>query len=91
MSAFIRGKVSKIIHNQFPFYETPGSLTIDRDEVVIPKTAIINNLYVNNETVENLTVIKKRLSGWQLVSFEESYKHKVENGISLFKQKLLNE
>ena len=41
--------------------------------------------------VENLTVIKKRLSGWQLVSFEESYKHKVENGISLFKQKLLNE
>ena len=34
--------------------------------------------------VENLTAIKKRLSGWQLVSFEESYKHKVENGISLF-------
>ena len=41
--------------------------------------------------VENLTVIKKRLSGWQLVSFEESYKHKLENGISLFKQKILNE
>ena len=32
---------------------------------------------------------KKTFSGWQLVSFEESYKHKVENGISLFKQKLL--
>ena len=40
---------------------------------------------------KNLTVIKKRLSGWQLESFEESYTYKIENGISLFKKKLKNE
>ena len=35
---------------------------------------------------ENLIKIKKRLNGWQLKSFNESYKHKIENGISLFKK-----
>ena len=35
---------------------------------------------------ENLIKIKKRLNGWQLKSFKESYKHKLENGISLFKK-----
>ena len=35
---------------------------------------------------ENLDIIKKRLSGWQLKSFEESYTYKIENGISLFKK-----
>ena len=39
----------------------------------------------------NLNEIKKRLSGWQLESFEESYNHKIKNGISLFKKSLLNE
>jgi len=37
---------------------------------------------------ENLDIIKKRLSGWQLKSFEESYTYKIENGISLFKKNL---
>ena len=36
----------------------------------------------------NIEIIKKRLSGWQLESFEESYTYKIENGISLFKKKL---
>tara|TARA_B110000967_G_C18605478_1_gene421348 strand:+ start:137 stop:388 length:252 start_codon:yes stop_codon:yes gene_type:complete len=40
---------------------------------------------------ENLIVAKKRLTGWQLNSFEDSYKHKIENGISLFKKNLINE
>ena len=40
---------------------------------------------------ENLDGIQKRLTGWQLKSFKESYQHKIENGISLFKKKLLNE
>jgi len=40
---------------------------------------------------ENLENIKKRLTGWQLESFEESYAYKIENGISLFKKKLKNE
>ena len=39
----------------------------------------------------NIEVIKTRLNGWQLESFEQSYTHKVENGISLFKKKLNNE
>ena len=39
----------------------------------------------------NLFEIKKRLSGWQLESFEESYNNKIKNGISLFKKSLLNE
>tara|TARA_B100001175_G_C19496542_1_gene635669 strand:+ start:130 stop:378 length:249 start_codon:yes stop_codon:yes gene_type:complete len=38
---------------------------------------------------ENLEVIKKRMSGWQLDSFKESYDHKVNKGISLFKKNLL--
>ena len=40
---------------------------------------------------ENLEIIQKRLTGWQLESFKESYTYKIENGISLFKKKLLNE
>ena len=38
---------------------------------------------------KNLVKIKSRLKGWQLESFEDSYKNKIENGISLFKQKNL--
>ena len=37
----------------------------------------------------NIEIIKKRLTGWQLESFEESYQYKIENGISLFKKTLL--
>ena len=40
---------------------------------------------------DNIKSIRKRLSGWQLDSFEESYTYKIENGISLFKKKLQNE
>ncbi len=38
---------------------------------------------------KNLIEIKSRLNGWQLNSFEDSYKNKVENGISLFKKEIL--
>jgi predicted Fe-S protein YdhL (DUF1289 family) len=40
---------------------------------------------------DNLINIQKRLTGWQLESFKDSYKHKIENGISLFKKNLNNE
>ena len=40
---------------------------------------------------KNIEIIKNRLNGWQLESFEESYQHKIKNGISLFKKNLLNE
>tara|TARA_Y100000590_G_C15467948_1_gene919053 strand:+ start:73 stop:318 length:246 start_codon:yes stop_codon:yes gene_type:complete len=36
----------------------------------------------------NLKNIKKRLNGWQLNSFEESYKHKIATGVSIFKKSL---
>ena len=35
----------------------------------------------------NLSEIKKRLNGWQLKSFLESYENKVNKGISLYKEK----
>ena len=34
----------------------------------------------------NLKEITKRMTGWQLESFKESYNHKIKNGISLFKK-----
>ena len=48
----------------------------------------------NQETTDgwkkkNLIEIKNRLKGWQLESFEESYNHKIEKGISLFKKEML--
>ena len=39
----------------------------------------------------NLNEITKRMSGWQLESFKESYEHKIKNGISLFKKYLIQE
>ena len=40
---------------------------------------------------DNLEIIKKRLSGWQLESFNESYEHKINNGVSLFKKNLIKD
>ena len=38
---------------------------------------------------ENLHLITTRMQGWQLETFRESYEHKKNKGISLFKKKLL--
>jgi len=38
---------------------------------------------------KNLEEIITRMQGWQLDTFKESYKHKLNNGISLFKKNLL--
>ena len=40
---------------------------------------------------ENIIQIEKRLTGWQLESFKESYSYKIKNGISLFKKNLIKE
>jgi predicted Fe-S protein YdhL (DUF1289 family) len=40
--------------------------------------------------MRNVEIIKSRLSGWQLNSFNKSYDFKLKNGISLIKHKLLN-
>lgn len=34
----------------------------------------------------NIETIKKRMSGWQLTTFNESYENKIKEGISLFKK-----
>ena len=39
--------------------------------------------------VENLKIIINRMQGWQLETFKESYEHKKNYGVSLFKKKLL--
>ena len=35
---------------------------------------------------ENITELLKRMSGWQLDSFKESYDNKIKTGISIFKK-----
>ena len=40
---------------------------------------------------ENLQMILTRMRGWQLETFRESYNHKREKGISLFKKKRLTD
>ena len=45
----------------------------------------------NDWKKENLNEIEKRLTGWQLESFKESYSYKINNGISLFKKNLIKE
>ncbi len=40
---------------------------------------------------ENIIVIEKRLTGWQLESFKESYSYKIKNGMSLFKKNLIKD
>ena len=39
----------------------------------------------------NLKEITTRMSCWQLESFKESYEHKINNGISLFKKYSIQE
>ena len=38
---------------------------------------------------ENLSLIIKRMSGWQLETFKESYSSKIKTGLSIFKQSLI--
>ena len=38
----------------------------------------------------NIIEIQKRLKGWQLESFKESYEYKISNGLSLYKKKIQN-
>ena len=39
----------------------------------------------------NLKEITKRMSGWQLESFKETYEQKIKSGISLFKKYSIQE
>ena len=57
----------------------------DNEEKKLWKAEDTSNQWKN----DNLINIQKRLTGWQLESFKDSYKHKLENGISLFKKNLV--
>jgi len=39
---------------------------------------------------ENINELIKRMTGWQLEAFTESYEHKIKNGISIFKKNQIN-
>ena len=41
--------------------------------------------------ISNLESLRNRLNGWQLEAFDKSYNFKKETGISLIKQKLLQQ
>ena len=56
-------------------------------------TAPVGNIFeeIDEKTSDewkskNLDEIQKRMTGWQLESFKESYEHKIKKGISLFKK-----
>ena len=44
----------------------------------------------NQWKLNNIEELRSRLEGWQLEAFNESYKSKQENGLSLIKKKLLD-
>ena len=48
-----------------------------------------NESTTNEWKEQNLKEIAQRMTGWQQDTFKESYKHKLKNGISLFKKNLL--
>ena len=55
------------------------------EEKKLWKDEITNSEYKS----KNLELIISRMKGWQLETFKESYNHKMNNGISLFKKNLL--
>ena len=55
------------------------------------RTVVEKMLWKDQDTTDewkenNLKECMERMSGWQLESFKESYQHKIEHGISLFKK-----
>ena len=42
----------------------------------------------NEWKINNLVEIQSRMSGWQLESFKDSYQHKINKGISIYKKEL---
>jgi len=40
---------------------------------------------------ENINELIKRMTGWQLETFKESYEHKIKTGISIFKKNQIKE
>jgi len=45
----------------------------------------------NEWKIQNLDLIRSRLSGWQKIAFDKSYSHKKETGINLIKKHILDQ
>jgi predicted Fe-S protein YdhL (DUF1289 family) len=45
-----------------------------------------DEITTNQWKKENIKELVKRMTGWQLKSFKESYEHKIKTGISIFKK-----
>ena len=43
----------------------------------------------NNWKKNNLNLLIKRMSGWQLETFKDSYSNKIKTGFSLYKENIL--
>ena len=56
------------------------------EEKAIWKDEKTSNTWKHN----NLKELMKRLDGWQLHAFKESYRSKKDNGLSLIKKKLMD-
>ena len=52
------------------------------EEKITWKDEKTNNQWKN----ENINELIKRMTGWQLESFKESYEQKIKTGISIFKK-----
>ena len=57
----------------------------NNEEIRIWKDPVTTDEWKN----KNLREIQERMNGWQLESFKESYDHKVNKGMSLFKKNLI--
>ena len=55
------------------------------EDKIMWKNAETNNKWKE----ENIKIIRKRLSGWQLNAFDESYQNKKKTGMSLIKQQII--
>ena len=62
---------------------------MDVEETMTKKKKWKNSSTTEDWKKQNLEETQARLKGWQLESFRESYKNKVESGISLFKKELI--
>ena len=59
----------------------------NNEEKKIWKDENTSDEWKKNNIIEN----QKRMNGWQLESFKDSYNHKIKHGISLLKKKMINE
>ena len=61
-----------------------GCARTDEEKLIWKKENTENNWKKNN-----LNLLIKRMSGWQLETFKDSYSNKIKTGFSLYKENIL--